>query len=163
MGGCAGGCTTIELHIRDDKDVRGKIALIHVLVDRRSEDQVEYGLDVGVGNLVMGSRDPQFLTKVLASAQIDQLRMFREGDVLILELTRRTLGEVDRQRVCYFQRRHISVADSHSHTTRTVGHHDGVTTALHRIGEVLPQHFQIGVGAVGITVPMTGRTYSPPV
>ena len=44
---------TVELHIRNNEDVRRDFRLRHVILDCRCQDEVEHRLDVGVGALTM--------------------------------------------------------------------------------------------------------------
>ena len=114
-----------------------------MLIDCRSKDQVKHSLHISVGNLVVTLSDSQLFPQILTLAQIHQLRMLREGDVLIFELTGGALGKVNCQGVRHFQRRHVRTTDSDTHTARSVCHHNGVAAALHHIRQTLPQHFQI--------------------
>ena len=82
------------------------------------------------------------LTKVLTLAQIHQLRATGEGDVVILELTGRTLGKVDCQCVCNIQSSHICTAHSGGHTAAAVSNNDGVTASLNGIRKCFPQTLQ---------------------
>ena len=131
--------TAIELHIGDDKDVLRQFILTHIVGNCSGQNQIEHGLHIGVCHLGMAQSNLQLLTKIFAVAQIHQPGITGECDVVVLELTRRTLGKVNCQCIRNFQSRHIGSADADSHATTAVSNNDGISTSLYHIGESFPQ------------------------
>ena len=86
----------VKLHVGDDIELGGQLALGHTVLHSRLEDQVEYRLQVGVGNLVEGGDVPQPIGKGLA-LDLDQLRAGGELDEMIAVGTLGPLGKVQTQ------------------------------------------------------------------
>lgn len=66
-------CATIKLHIEKDKNVCGKLGLLHVGIDRRRQYQVKHGFDIGIRYLVVSKCNADFVAQRLAVCKINEL------------------------------------------------------------------------------------------